>query len=83
MSRRTQIMTSELYAALIAAAVAIVGAVASYVVNYLKNKEIRNRLKSLEDFFSSDDAEYYIECPNCKAKIVLNKVKIFVDKQDK
>lgn len=76
-------MTSELYAALIAAAVAIVGAVASYVVNYLKNKEIRNRLKSLEDFFSSDDAEYYIECPNCKAKIVLNKVKIFVDKQDK
>ena len=76
-------MTSELYAALIAAAVAIVGAVASYVVNYLKNKEIRNRLKSLEDFFSSDDAEYYIECPNCKAKIVINKIKIFVDKQDK
>jgi len=76
-------MTSELYAALIAAAVAIVGAVASYVVNYLKNKEIRNRLKSLEDFFSSDDSEYYIECPNCKAKIVLNKIKIFVDKQDK
>lgn len=76
-------MTSELYAALIAAAVAIVGAVASYVVNYLKNREIRNRLKSLEDFFSSDDAEYYIECPNCKAKIVLNKIKIFVDKQDK
>lgn len=76
-------MTSELYAALIAAAVAIVGAVASYVVNYLKNKEIRNRLKSLEDFFSSDDAEYYIECPNCKAKVVLNKIKIFVDKQDK
>ena len=76
-------MTSELYAALIAAAVAIVGAVASYVVNYLKNREIRNRLKSLEDFFSSDDAEYYIECPNCKAKVVLNKIKIFVDKQDK
>ena len=76
-------MTSELYAALIAAAVAIVGAVASYIVNYLKNREIRNRLKSLEDFFSSDDAEYYIECPNCKAKIVLNKIKIFVDKQDK
>ena len=76
-------MTSELYAALIAAAVAIVGAVASYIVNYLKNREIRNRLKSLEDFFSSDDAEYYIECPNCKAKVVLNKIKIFVDKQDK
>lgn len=83
MSRRTQTMPSELYAALITAAVALVGAVASYLVNYLKSREIKNRLKSLEDFFSSDDSEYYIECPNCKSKIVLNKIKIFVDKQDK
>lgn len=76
-------MTSELYAALIAAAVTIIGAVATYVVNYLKNKEIKNRLQSLEEFIASDDTEYYIECPNCKSKIILNKVKIFVNKQDK
>lgn len=30
----------------------------------------------------SDDAEYYVICPNCKSKIVLSKVKILVDKQN-
>ena len=74
---------NELYAALIAAAITVIGALATYVVNNLKSKEIKNRLKSLEDFISSDDMTYYIECPNCKSKIILNKVKILVDKQGK
>ena len=74
---------NELYAALIAAAITIIGALATYIVNNLKAKEIKNRLKSLEDFISSDDMTYYIECPNCKSKIILNKVKILVDKQGK
>lgn len=73
---------NELYAALIAAAISIVGALAAYIVNYLKSKEIKNRLKSLEDFIASDESTYYIECPNCKSKIILNKVKILVDKQN-
>ena len=29
----------------------------------------------------SDEATYYIYCPECKARIELNKVKILVDKQ--
>lgn len=74
---------NELYAALIAAAITIIGALATYIVNNLKSKEIKNRLKSLEEFISSDDMTYYIECPNCKSKIILNKVKILVDKQGK
>lgn len=74
---------NELYAALIAAAITVIGALATYIVNNLKSKEIKNRLKSLEDFISSDDMTYYIECPNCKSKIILNKVKILVDKQGK
>ena len=74
---------NELYAALIAAAITVIGALATYIVNNLKSKEIKNRLKSLEDFTSSDDMTYYIECPNCKSKIILNKVKILVDKQGK
>ena len=74
---------NELYAALIAAAITDIGALATYIVNSLKSKEIKNRLKSLEDFISSDDMTYYIECPNCKSKIILNKVKILVDKQGK
>lgn len=74
---------NELYAALIAAAITIIGALATYIVNNLKSKEIKNRLKSLEEFISSDDMTYYIECPNCKSKIILNKVKILVDRQGK
>ena len=74
---------NELYAALIAAAITVIGALATYIVNNLKSKEIKNRLKSLEDFISSDDMTYYIECPNCKSKIILNKVKILVDRQGK
>lgn len=71
----------ELYAALISAAVTIIGAVAMYIVNHLKNKDIRNRLNTLEEFINSDDTEYYIECPNCKSKIILNKVKILVNQK--
>ena len=74
---------NELYAALIAAAITIIGALATYIVNNLKAKEIKLRLKSLEEFISSDDMTYYIECPNCKSKIILNKVKILVDRQGK
>lgn len=73
----------EIYAALIAAAVAIIGAVGTYIVNSLKQKDIKNRLNTLEEFINSDDTEYYIECPNCKSKIILNKIKILTNKQPK
>ena len=73
-------MTQELLSALLAAAIAIIGAVATYVVNHLKNKQIKERLKTLEDFIASDETEYYVECPNCKNKIILSKVKILVNK---
>ena len=70
---------SELYAALIALAVAAVG----YLISYFSNKKLRDKVSTLEDFINSDDTEYYIECPNCKSKIILNKVKILVNKQEK
>ena len=38
-------------------------------------------MTTLEEFINSDDTEYYIECPNCGNKIVLNKVKILVERQ--
>lgn len=68
---------SELYAALIALAVAVVG----YLISYFTNKKLREKVTTLEEFINSDDTEYYIECPNCKSKIVLNKVKILVKRQ--
>lgn len=70
---------SELYAAIIALAVAVVG----YLISYLSNKKLRDKVSTLEDFINSDDTEYYIECPNCKSKIILNKVKILINKQEK
>lgn len=72
---------NELYTALIAGAITIVGAVVTYIVNYIKSKQIKERLTSLENFFASDDTEYYVECPNCKQKIILNKVKILINKK--
>ena len=70
---------SELYAAIIALAVAVVG----YLISYLSNKKLRDKISTLEDFINSDDTEYYIVCPNCKSKIILNKVKILINKQEK
>ena len=74
---------NELYTALIAGAVTIIGALVTYIVNSIKNKDVKNRLDTLEEFINSDDTEYYIECPNCKSKIILNKVKILINKQNK
>ena len=71
----------QLYAALIAAAISLVGAVAAYFVSYLNNKKVKEKLQTLEEFINSDDTEYYIQCPKCGNKIILNKVKILINKQ--
>ena len=71
----------QLYAALIASAISLIGALVAYFVSYLNNKKVKEKLQTLEDFINSDDTEYYIVCPNCKSKIILNKVKILVSKQ--
>ena len=71
----------QLYAALIASAISLIGALVAYLVSYLNNKKVKEKLETLEEFINSDDTEYYIECPNCKSKIVLNKVKILVSRQ--
>ena len=68
---------SELYASLIALAVAAIG----YLISYFSNKKLRDKVSTLEEFINSDDTEYYIECPNCKSKIILNKVKILISRQ--
>ena len=71
----------QLYAALIASAISLIGALVAYFVSYLNNKKVKEKLQTLEEFINSDDTEYYIECPNCKSRIVLNKVKILINKQ--
>lgn len=71
----------QLYAAIIASAISLIGALVAYLVSYLNNKKVKEKLQTLEEFINSDDTEYYIECPNCKSRIVLNKVKILISKQ--
>ena len=60
---------------------ALVVAVASYLVSYLNNKKLKDKVNTIEQALQSDEATYYIYCPECKARIELNKVKILVDKQ--
>lgn len=48
----------------------------------MKSKKLKEKITTIEEALQSDDAEYYVICPECKAKIVLSKVKILVDKQN-
>ena len=68
----------QLYPVLAALAVAV----ASYLISYINNRKLKDKITTLEEALQSDDAEYYVICPNCKSKIVLSKVKILVDKQN-
>ena len=72
---------NELYASLIAATGIIVSTLAGFLVSWMKSRALSKKIIALEDFFNSDDTEYYIECPKCGNKIVLNKVKILYEKQ--
>ena len=68
----------QLYPVLVALAIAV----ASYFVSYFNNKKLKEKITTIEEALQSDDAEYYVICPNCKSKIILSKVKILVDKQN-
>ena len=67
----------QLYPVLIALAVAV----ASYLISYINNKKLKDKITTIEEALQSDEATYYIYCPECKARIELNKVKILVEKQ--
>ena len=69
----------QLYPVLVALAIAV----ASYLVSYINNKKLKDKITTIEEALQSDEATYYIYCPECKARIELNKVKILVDKQSK
>ena len=68
----------QLYPVLAALAVAV----ASYLISYINNRKLKDKITTIEEALQSDDAEYYVICPNCKSKIILSKVKILVDKQN-
>ena len=61
---------------------ALLISVASYLISYFNNKKLKEKVTTIEEALQSDEATYYIYCPECKARIELNKVKILVDKQN-
>lgn len=74
---------NELYGALIAASGVLVSTLSGLLVAWMKSRALTKKIIALEDFFNSDETEYYVECPKCGNKIVLNKVKILCEKQQK
>ena len=72
---------NELYGALIAASGVLISTLSGFLVSWMKSRALSKKIIALEDFFNSDETEYYIECPKCGNKIVLNKVKILYEKQ--
>lgn len=68
----------QLQTLLIALAIAVV----SYLISYFQNRKLKEKVTTIEEALQSDEATYYIYCPECKARIELNKVKILVDKQN-
>ena len=72
-------MQEQLISALVALAIAIVG----YITTILINRKNAVKIKNLEEFINSDETGYYVECPSCGQKIILNKVKILINKEQK
>ena len=68
----------QLYPVLAALAIAV----ASYLISYINNKKLKEKITTIEEALQSDEATYYIYCPECKARIELNKVKILVERQN-
>lgn len=73
---------AEIYAALAAAAVAVIGAAASFAVSWFNNKKTASELSSLREKIDSSEQLYSVVCPNCGAKIYLNKVTISAEKKE-
>lgn len=70
---------TQLQGPIVSLAIAVIG----YIISTIGNRALKKKISTLEEFINSSETEYYIECPHCKHKIVLNKVKILVNNQDK
>lgn len=62
--------------ALSASIVSIITAVTTYVISRIKNKALQNDVDSVKKALQESDKLFYIQCPNCKAKIYLDQVSI-------
>ena len=64
----------------------VIGAVIAalmYVKFWLDNKRLKEQLCSIEDQLQHSDNEYYVICPTCGSKLMLAKLKIYIEQKAK
>ena len=64
----------------------VIGAVVAalmYVKFWLDNKRLKEQLGSIEDQLQHSDNEYYVICPTCGRKLMLAKLKIYIEQKSK
>lgn len=54
-----------------------------YVKFWLDNKRLKEQLGSIEDQLQHSDNEYYVICPTCGSKLMLAKLKIYIEQKAK
>ena len=72
----------EILATIMPYIIAVLAAATSYLVARINNKKAIERIATLEEFMASDDMTYYVICPNCGAKLCLNKLRILSERID-
>ena len=64
----------------------VVGAVIAalmYIKFWLDNKRLKEQLGSIEDQLQHSDNEYYVICTTCGSKLMLAKLKIYIEQKAK
>ena len=64
-------------------AVGAVIAAFMYIKFWLDNKRLKEQLGSIEDQLQHSDNEYYVICPTCGSKLMLAKLKIYIEQKAK
>ena len=54
-----------------------------YVKFWLDNKRLKEQLGSIEEQLQHSDNEYYVICPTCGSKLMLAKLKIYIEQKAK
>lgn len=64
-------------------AVGAVIAALMYIKFWLDNKRLKEQLGSIEDQLQHSDNDYYVICPTCGNKLMLAKLKIYIEQKAK
>lgn len=63
--------------------VSAIVALLMYVKFWLDNKRLKEQLGSIEDQLQHSDNDYYVVCPTCGNKLMLAKLKIYIERKSK